>query len=135
MAGLLLVTAAQTGCAPPGEDVRVSFCKAVVQAQVGGTLRWLAVSTQPRRYAGLTVTLGFEAPVPAGAREATCHYRYDAVDDTAQALADPLSVYATSPESVTIDGQVLSRAALAEAVKRASLRQGRDLINRVQGGG
>lgn len=111
----------------------MSFCRAVVQTQQDAPIRWLSTGTRPRRQAGLDVTLGFEGTGGA-LQEAVCHYRFDAVDDTAQALADPLSVYGTSPVSVTIDGRTLSAPVLADAIRRAALRQGRDLLERVPRG-
>ena len=131
-AGLALLAA---GCGDNSrEDVRVSFCKQLVLTQVAvpATVRWTRVATDPRRYAGLVVSLGFDED--GRSRQATCEYRYDAVEDTAQHLADPLSAYATSPRTMTIDGQALSRQALATAIGQAMLREGRDLIERARQG-
>jgi hypothetical protein len=65
---------------------------------------------------------------------AVCYYDHDAVDDTALHLSDPLSAYATSPHEVAIDGQKLSRSSLAEAVKQAMLKQGREFVDRAKKG-
>jgi hypothetical protein len=123
-------------CSGSREDVRVSFCKALVSTQVAspGAIRWTGVETNPRGHSGLTVVLGFESDDAGRPRQASCHYRYNAVEDTALTLSDPLSVYSTSPETMTIDGQPLSRPALAEAVKRAMIAQGKALIDRAQRG-
>jgi hypothetical protein len=123
-------------CSGSREDVRVSFCKKLVATQVGspGSVRWTDVETRPRGHSGLSVVLGFESGGVGTRRTATCHYRYNAVDDTALTLSDPLSVYSTSPETMSIDGESLSRSALAEAVKQAMIAQGKAIIDRAQKG-
>ncbi|WP_245969471.1 hypothetical protein [Thiocapsa rosea] len=114
----------------------MSFCKALVTTQVGspGSIRWTGVETKPRGHSGLTVQVGFESDGVSRPRQATCHYRYNAVEDTALTLSDPLSVYSTSPETMTIDGESLSRPALAEAVKQAMIAHGKAIIDRAQQG-
>jgi hypothetical protein len=54
------------------------------------------------------------------------------VDDTALMLSDPLSAYATSPETMTIDGEPLPRPVLAKAVKAAMIQQGKAFIDRMR---
>ncbi len=76
------------------------------------------------------MVLGLESGDPSRTRQASCLYRYNAVDDTALTLSDPLSAYSTSPETMTIDGETLSRSALAEAVKQAMITQGKAIIDR-----
>lgn len=123
-------------CSGSREDVRVSFCKKLVTTQVGSpsSIRWTGVETNPRGHSGLTVQVGFESDGVSRPRQATCHYRYNAVEDTALTLSDPLSAYSTSPETMTIDGELLSRSALAEAVKQAMIAQGKAIIDRAQQG-
>ncbi len=67
----------------------------------------------------------------AGGRdgEAFCYYRYDAVEDTALGLSDPLSSFATSPSKMVLNGQTLSKAELARTVKDAMLKQGREFVD------
>ncbi|NCA70376.1 MAG: hypothetical protein EOM91_09750 [Sphingobacteriia bacterium] len=139
LVALTLISLGLAGCSGPREDVRVSFCKALVKTQVAApdSLRWTAVETHPRGRSGLSVVLGFEArdaPGTSRPRQASCHYRYDAVDDTALTLSDPLAAYATSPETMTLDGAPLARADLAESIKRAMIMQGRALIERAREG-
>lgn len=139
IASLLAAVTMTSGCSGSREDVRISFCKQLVLTQVAvpGSVRWTSVTTHPRTHDGLAVVLGFEATDPGGAsrsRQASCHYRYNQVDDTALTLADPLSAYATSPESMTIDGAMLPRSVLAEAVKNAVVMQGRAAIDRARQG-
>ncbi|EGV18160.1 hypothetical protein [Thiocapsa marina] len=123
-------------CSGSREDVRVSFCKSLTATQVASpsALRWTAVETRAGGHSGLTVVLGFESGGEGRPRQATCHYRYNAVEDTALTLSDPLSVYSTSPETMTLDGESLSRPALARAVKQAMIDQGKALIDRAQQG-
>lgn len=136
IAALLTASAVTASCSGSREDVRVSFCKRVVTTQLESpsSVRWTSVETQPRGHSGLSVVLGFESGDPSRTRQASCRYRYNAVDDTALTLSDPLSVYSTSPETMTIDGETLSRPALAEAVKQAMITQGKAIIDRAQRG-
>lgn len=136
---LLLCAFLVASCSGAREDVRVSFCKKLVLTQVDspGTVRWTKVATDPQRQSGLSVVLDFEAQDIGGGtrtRQAACQYRYNAVDDTALTLSDPLSAFATSPESMSIDGKPLSRATLATAVKNAVIMQGKAVIDRAQKG-
>jgi hypothetical protein len=141
LATILLVAGplALTSCSNSREDVRVSFCKKLVLTQVPSpdSVTWTSVKTDPRRAEGLTVTLSFEggaAEMTGRARQATCEYRFNAPDETAATLADPLSAYATSPERMTIDGVPLARSALAKAVGGAAILQGKAMIERAQHG-
>ena len=131
---VLLGTVLAAGCSGAREDVRISFCKQLVMTQVDdpGTVRWNQVKTNPQRYSGLSVVLGFEADGNEHPRQAVCHYRYNAVEDTALMLSDPLSAYATSPETMTIDGEPLPRPVLAKAVKAAMIQQGKAFIDRMR---
>jgi hypothetical protein len=136
IAAVMVASVLVAGCSGSREDVRVSFCKRLVATQVESpsSLRWTSVETQPRGHSGLSVVLGFEAGGMGGTRQASCHYRYNAVEDTALTLSDPLSVYSTSPEAMTIDGKSLSRSTLAEAVKQAMISQGKAIIDRARQG-
>lgn len=139
--GVLLLASmlATAGCSGSREDVRVSFCKRLVMTQVEtpGSVSWTRVETHPRTHDGLAVVLGFTDQDQSGrarTRQASCHYRYNAVDDTALTLSDPLSAYSTSPETMTIDGKPLARSVLARAVKDAVIHEGKAIIDRVQQG-
>jgi hypothetical protein len=125
---LLISSSLLLSCSNPGEDVRVRLCKDLVVGQLGTTqLTWTQVSTRTPGYSDASVNLRWSAA--AGDGNATCAYRYNAVDDTAQQLADPLSAYATSPSQVVINGNRLSGQALANAIAQAMQRQGRELID------
>ena len=125
-AGLLLGLMA--GCSNPGEDVRVRLCKDLVAVQLGtDSIDWTQVRTETPGYDDARVQLHWSGT--AGSGSATCAYPYNAVEDTAQQLAEPLTAYATSPSQAVIDGETLSGQALANAIAKAMQRQGRELID------
>jgi hypothetical protein len=139
IACLLLSSLLVASCSGAREDVRVSFCKKLVLTQVDspGTVRWTKVVTDPQRQSGLSVVLDFEAQDTGGGtrtRQATCQYRYNALDDNALTLSDPLSAFATSPESMQIDGKPVSRSTLATAIKNDVIMQGKAVIDRAKKG-
>jgi hypothetical protein len=127
--GALFASLAILGCSGPGEDVRVTLCKDMVSTRLGPAQSptWTDVRTETRGYEHAAVRLRFSTG--AGDGEASCFYDYNAVEDTALALADPLSAYATSPSKMTLNGETLSKSQLADAVKKAMLKQGRDLLS------
>jgi len=129
---LVLAALLVAACSGPREDVRVTLCKDIVSTQLGSsaTLSGADSQVRGRQYAAVRVrysTQGREA-------QAVCYYGYDAVDDTALQLSDPLSGFATSPYEVVIDGQKLSKSGLAEAIKQAMLKQGREFVDRAKKG-
>jgi len=67
-----------------------------------------------------------------GEGSAVCFYDHNAVDDTAMALADPLSSYATSSSKMLLNGNQIAQARLAQAIKQAMLKQGRSLVDDVR---
>jgi hypothetical protein len=120
------------GCSNPREDVRVTLCKDMISTQLRAAegLEWRAVETSTRGREYAVVQVHFSGP--RGDGEASCYYDYDAVDDTALTLSDPLSAYSTSPSKMTLNGQTLSRPVLARAVKEAMLKQGKGLVDEVK---
>ncbi len=113
-------------CSGSGEDVRVTLCKDIVAVRASTKPIFETPDIRTRGYQGAEVRLAYRLGDQAGS--ATCVYAYNAVDDTADQLANPLNAFATSPERVVLDGQTLSRPALAEAVKQAMLKQGRQFL-------
>jgi hypothetical protein len=114
------------GCSGAGEDVRVTLCKDIVAVSTGGSPVFEAADVRTSGYQGAEVRLAYQVGDRPG--RATCFYAHNAVEDTADQLVNPLNAYATSPERVIIAGETLSRPALAEAVKQAMLKQGRQFI-------
>ncbi|WP_295883679.1 hypothetical protein [uncultured Thiohalocapsa sp.] len=123
---ILLATLLALGCSGAGEDVRVTLCKDIVAVRTGAEPVFEPADVRTRGYQGAEVRLAYQVGESPG--RATCFYAHDAVEDTADQLANPLNAYATSPERVVITGETLSRPALAEAVKQAMLKQGRHLV-------
>ena len=131
---LFMLAAALTlaGCSGSGEDVRVTLCKDLVAVQLGDSAarNWTQTATETRGYEYAAVKLRWSAPDGDGS--ATCYYDYNAVEDTAMALSDPLSSYAASPSKMVLNAKTLSKPALAEAVKQAMLKQGRSLVDGIK---
>lgn len=129
LAWALLAAGLLSACSGAGEDVRIRLCKDLVQGQLGtaATPSWTEVSTQTPGYEDAVVRLRWSGAEGEG--RARCYYPYDAVDDTAQQLAAPLSAYSTSPSEVVINGRSLSGQALARALGKAMQRQGKDLLD------
>lgn len=117
-------------CGSPGEDVRVTLCKDMVRVRVGGTPDWSSTQVKTPGRQDAEVRLTYSGP--AGAGTAICYYRYDAVEDTAMQLANPLTAYSTSPSKMLIDGQPLARQVLADTVKQAMLNQGKRFVDDVR---
>ena len=117
-----------TACSGSGEDVRVTLCKEMVAGQLGAAqpLQWTEAATETRGYEHAAVRLRWSGAGDSGS--ATCFYDYNAVEHTAMALSDPLSSYSASPSKMVLNGQTLSKGALAEAVKQAMLKQGRSFV-------
>ncbi len=120
----LLAAVLVAGCGPAGEDVRVSYCKRLLLSQLPALglaqagHRWISADAEPRGYEHLRVALRLEAANAQGEMtpaHAVCFYDYDAVDDTAMTLADPLTSYSTSPSRMTVNGRALSRSQLTRA--------------------
>lgn len=123
---LLSITVALTGCSGGGEDVRVRLCKDIVAVHSGTqpAFEGAEARTRGREHAEvrLTYSLGGEPG------SASCFYAYNAVEDTAQQLAEPLSAYSASPYRVIIGMETLSGKTLARAIGLAMQRQGKQFI-------
>ena len=121
------------GCSNnPMEDVHITLCKDIARVQLpsAGSATWNQGDMEIHRpeYAAIHVHAG------SPPTKISCFYKHDAVEDTALGLSNPLSEYATTPFKVTINGQPLSRQALAESVKQAMLLQGREFVDRAKQG-
>ncbi|WP_052314914.1 hypothetical protein [Thiocystis violascens] len=129
--GLLACATFLSGCGNPSEDVRLSFCRTLVLTQLPATTPavWTGVTIDARGYDGLSIRLRFETP---SAGEAVCGYPWRSVEDTALTLADPLAAYGTSPTSLEMNGRLLSRPALAKAIKDAVVLQARGLAGQIR---
>lgn len=134
LAGLLGLTLLAAGCSNMQEDVRLTLCKDMVISRLGTSqpVTWEGNATELRGYEDASIRVEFSAGGRDG--QAVCYYRYNAVEDTALTLSDPLSAYSTSPSKMTLNGQTLSKSELARAVKDAMLKQGRELVDKAKNG-
>lgn len=130
---LLAVTSLVTACANPREDVRVTLCKdlvAVTHVGASPALKLQGTETEIRGREYAAVRVRYATGTSEG--QAVCYYRHDAPEETAMTLSDPLSAFAASPYQVTFGSEPLSNAALAEAIKKAMLKQGGELVDRAK---
>ena len=127
--GVFVVGLIAAGCSGSREDVRVTLCKDLVAVRLGTSqpLTWTGSEAQARGHEDAVVRLRYSGSNGDG--DAVCYYAYNAVDDTAQMLSDPLSAYSTSPSKMILNGKTLSRQELAVAVKDAMLKQGKSLVD------
>lgn len=139
--GLLLAGAAAVlaGCSGPTEDVRVTLCKNLTTALLPAarSIEWQGNENSFRRPEYAITALTFEVEESGDTQRAgqsTCHYAYEALEDTAVTLADPLSAYANLPYRMSIDGRTLPDAQLLELVNAEQRRQGRQVIETLQKG-
>lgn len=116
-------------CSGPSEDPRITFCKALVSSAHGGaaTPEWTGNENAFKRPEYATVTLSYTLASGA-AHSSACYFAYDAIEDTAQHLGDPLSAYATLPFAMTVDGRMLSDAELVSLRSAEQVRQGRKAL-------
>ncbi|MCG6942809.1 MAG: hypothetical protein LJE69_16350 [Thiohalocapsa sp.] len=117
---------ALAGCSGSGEDVRVRLCKDIVAVHTGTQPVFEGAETRTRGREHAEVRLQYSVSGESGG--ASCFYAYNAVEDTAQQLADPLSAYSASPYRVIIGMETLPKPALAEAIRQAMLKQGKQFI-------
>ena len=126
----MVAAAAAVGCSNPREDVRLTLCKDMVAVELGTAPTWQGSEVQTRGYNGAVVTVRFAAA--GGDKRADCFYKYDAKDDTALTLANPIEAYSTSPSKMILDGRTLAGPELARAVMRAMEKQGREFVDRAK---
>jgi len=130
VSAILIVAADVAGCSNPREDVRLALCKDMTTVELGTVPSWQGSEVQTRGYEGAVVTVRFATPEGDG--RAACHYKYDAGDDTALTLANPIEAYATSPSKMILNGRTLTGPELAQTVMRAMKMQGRDFLGRAR---
>lgn len=125
------------GCSGSREDVRVTLCKNLTNSLLSSaeSAEWTGGENTFNRpsYAVTSLTFDVAGGVPRSATSA-CYYAYDALDETAQTLADPLSAHATLPFKMTFDGRTLSDEELLRLVNEEQKRQGRQAVARLEKG-
>ena len=122
----LLAALLAAGCSGAGEDVRVRLCKDIVTVQSGAAPVFDSAEARTRGREYAEVRLSYAHGADAGT--ASCFYRYNAVEDTADQLANPLTAYSTSPYRVIIGMRTLPQGELAAAIGRAMQKQGREFV-------
>ena len=134
VAASLCALAWTAGCSGPTEDVRVTLCKNLTHALQSATdeIEWTGNENTFKRPEYAITTLRFE--VAGKAMQSACHYAHEALEDTAQNLANPLDAYATLPFAITMDGRALSDAELLELVNAEQRRQGRQVLDTLEKG-
>ena len=136
---LLIGVAVVPGCSGPQEDVRVTFCKDLITTRLDSpqAIQWKSNENEIRRPEYAKITLMFEAQYQdtgTAPMRAACLYKYAVADENAMTHSDPLSAYATVPYRMTLNGEPVAGPALNEAIKTAALKQGKELVDRVQKG-
>lgn len=132
--GLLGCLVLFAGCSGTTEDVRITLCKEMTLVQLNNpeTVTWATASTTMDGYNDLIVELRYDATGRQG--QAACFYRYNAKKENAWTASEPLSAYSASPRRMTLDGREILNPQLAEVIKDAMLKQGRELVDRAQRG-
>ena len=126
-----IAAAVLAGCSGSTEDVRVTLCKNLTTALQGtDAIEWGETEFAFRRPEYATTTLHYELESAAGdAKTSACHFAYEALDDTAVNLANPISAYETLPFAMTVNDRVLSDAELLNAVNTEQQRLGRQALS------
>jgi len=137
-AALALGVVLTAGCSGSREDVRVTLCKNLTTALLTSaeSTEWTGGENTFNRPSYAVTSLTFDVTGGGDPRSmrSACHYAYDALDDTAQTLADPLSAHATLPFKMTFDGRTLSDGELLRLVNEEQQRQGRQAVEKLEKG-
>ncbi|MCB1772359.1 MAG: hypothetical protein KDI88_01970 [Gammaproteobacteria bacterium] len=124
---------ALAGCSGPTEDVRVTFCKGLTESLTGArSIEWTGGENTFKRPEYAVTGLAFAVEDGNGGKRtgrSACYYAYEALDDTAQTLADPLSAHATLPFAMSLDGRMLPDAELVAARIAEQKRHGMAIVN------
>lgn len=125
------------GCSGSTEDVRVTFCKNISKALVPGSasVEWTGNENTFVRPEYAKAALTFDVVDANGkttSMSTACYYEYDALEDTAQILADPFSAHATLPFAMSVDGRMLSDAELVRLRNAEQVRQGKAVISALE---
>ncbi len=118
-------------CSGPGEDVRVSLCKDIIAVYTGGKPTFERTDVKTPGYQDAQVILAYSTDSARG--RGICFYQYNAMEDTADLISDPLRAYSASPSRVVINGEALSHIALARAIGESMMDQGRELLDAATG--
>lgn len=136
---LIAAAGALAGCSGSTEDVRVSLCKNLSTALQpdAQSIEFTGGENTFNRPSYAVTGLTFDVVDSGGKRtsmRSACHYAYEALDDTALTLADPLSAYATLPFKMTLNGRELSKVELRDLVNAEQRRLGKKAVDTVKQG-
>lgn len=125
------------GCSGPQEDVRITFCKNLTAKLLEpmDKLEWRESESQLKHPEYAKIKVQLETRDHAGKEmtlQASCFYKYDAVDDNAMTQSNPLSAYATVPYQVILNDQTLSGPTLTEAIQKVQLTMGKNAVEQVK---
>jgi hypothetical protein len=128
-----------TACSNPPEDVRITFCKNLTQELLkpAPDIQWHASEQRLKRLDHAAIILALEIHDQAGqtqTMQATCRYAYDAVDDTAMTLSNPLSAYSTVPYEMALNDLRVSEPTLRKAIQAAQLAMGQAVVEGIKQG-
>ncbi len=130
--GLSLAVLVVTGCANPLEDRRVTLCKDIAATQLGGGQAVTVKGSETEIRGREQAVVKLQVSTGGGDGQVACYYKHEAPEETAITVSDPLSAFATSPYKVTLNGETLSQPGLAQAVKQAMLKQGKELVDQAK---
>jgi len=124
------------GCSGSTEDVRVTLCKNLSSTLAGGeTIEWTNNENVFHRPSHAITNLTFYVVERDGTKQSMrsgCHYAYEALDDTALNLANPLDAYETLPFAMSFNGSNLSDGELLALVNSEQKRLGREAVATLQ---
>ncbi len=127
------------GCSGSSEDVRVKLCKNLSTALQPGaqSVEFTGGENTINRPSHAITGLTFDVVDSDGKRtsmRSACHFAYEASEDTALTLADPLSAYSQLPFKMTLNGQALSDAELRNLLKDDLRRLGEKGVETIKQG-
>lgn len=128
-----------TGCSGSTEDVRVSLCKNLASALNPGAaaIEWTGGENRFYRPEYAVTGLTFEVTDSGGKKTpmtAECHFEYEALDDTAITLSQPLSAYASLPFAMVYNGRRFGGRELLDLVNAEQRRLGRAAVDTLERG-
>lgn len=116
------------GCSGHREDTRVTFCRQLAANQTDtGLDQWKSAGNRfkSQDYAAVSV---------AGphAQTAVCYYDFDAQEQGALELANPMLAYATLPYQMKLNGKVVPRDQLKQATMAQQVQYVRDVAHQAR---
>ncbi len=134
-AALGVLIGSLAACSGSTEDVRVTLCKNLTSAQLGSdALEWAEPELAFKRPEYAITRLRYAGAGAPAEGTSACYFAYEALDDTAVNLANPITAYATLPFAMSLDGRVLSDAETLQAVNAEQRRLGRQALDTLHQG-